>query len=223
MTACDAVRRAAGPHRQVQPFLSGCGLGSRRFSRASTGHVWGAAAIPPCAANCQQPDAVRESRSCHRSEQPLRLTRCRTPRPSPISRSLARADAKKRPSNRSPPSLSIRLCQLRALQFSRSKILASSAESLSALANNGCMVSASCWNRSKRRKQRSSRPFCRSRWASVRCVGGDEPERGPVDRALRQSDTKRSPKLVRATGGCEVVSIFRVSGGNHCSGGFGDD
>jgi hypothetical protein len=28
MRACDAVRRAAGPHRQVQPFLSGCGLGS---------------------------------------------------------------------------------------------------------------------------------------------------------------------------------------------------
>ena len=32
MRACDAVRRAAGPHRQVQPFLSGCGLGSRRIS-----------------------------------------------------------------------------------------------------------------------------------------------------------------------------------------------
>jgi hypothetical protein len=32
MRACDAVRRAAGPHRQVQPFLSGCGLGSRWIS-----------------------------------------------------------------------------------------------------------------------------------------------------------------------------------------------
>src|SRR3984885_14063922 len=32
MCACDAVRRAAGPHRQVQPFLSGCGLGSRWIS-----------------------------------------------------------------------------------------------------------------------------------------------------------------------------------------------
>jgi hypothetical protein len=30
--ACDAVRRAAGPHRRVQPFLSGCGLGSRWIS-----------------------------------------------------------------------------------------------------------------------------------------------------------------------------------------------
>jgi hypothetical protein len=32
MRACDAVRRAAGPHRQVQPFLSGYGLGSRWIS-----------------------------------------------------------------------------------------------------------------------------------------------------------------------------------------------
>jgi hypothetical protein len=32
MRACDAVRRAAGPHREVQPYLSGCGLGSRRIS-----------------------------------------------------------------------------------------------------------------------------------------------------------------------------------------------
>jgi hypothetical protein len=32
MRACEAVRRAAGPHRQVQAFLSGCGLGSRRIS-----------------------------------------------------------------------------------------------------------------------------------------------------------------------------------------------
>jgi hypothetical protein len=32
MRECDAVRRAAGPHRQVQPFLSGCGIGSRRIS-----------------------------------------------------------------------------------------------------------------------------------------------------------------------------------------------
>ena len=32
MSVCDAVRRAAGPHRQVQPFLSGCGLGSRWIS-----------------------------------------------------------------------------------------------------------------------------------------------------------------------------------------------
>jgi hypothetical protein len=30
--ACDAVRRAACPHWQVQPFLSGCGLGARRIS-----------------------------------------------------------------------------------------------------------------------------------------------------------------------------------------------
>jgi len=98
------------------------------FARASTSYVCGAAAIPHCAANCRQPDAGRESRSCHRSGQPVRLTRCRTPRRSPISRSLAREDAKKRPSNRSPPSPSIRLCQLWALQFSRSKIPASSAE-----------------------------------------------------------------------------------------------
>jgi hypothetical protein len=35
------------------------------FPRASTNYVCGAAAIPPCAANCRQPDAVRESRSCH--------------------------------------------------------------------------------------------------------------------------------------------------------------
>ena len=35
------------------------------------------------------------------------MTRCRTPRRSPISRSLARVDAKKRPSNRSLPSLNM--------------------------------------------------------------------------------------------------------------------
>jgi hypothetical protein len=81
------------------------GLDPGGFPRASTRYVCGAAAIPPCAANCRQPDADRESRSCHRIGQPVRLTRCRTPRRSPISRSLARVDAKKRPSNRSPPSL----------------------------------------------------------------------------------------------------------------------
>jgi hypothetical protein len=32
MRACDAVRRAVAPHRQVQPLLSGCGLGSRRIA-----------------------------------------------------------------------------------------------------------------------------------------------------------------------------------------------
>ena len=32
MRACDTIRQAAGPHRQVQPFLSSCGLGSRRIS-----------------------------------------------------------------------------------------------------------------------------------------------------------------------------------------------
>jgi hypothetical protein len=32
MRARDAVRRAAGPHRQVQPLLCGCGLISRRIS-----------------------------------------------------------------------------------------------------------------------------------------------------------------------------------------------
>jgi hypothetical protein len=32
MRACDAVRLAVAPHRQVQPFWSGCGLGSRRIS-----------------------------------------------------------------------------------------------------------------------------------------------------------------------------------------------
>jgi hypothetical protein len=73
--ACDAVRRPVAPHRQVQPFVSGCGLGSRRISPSIDQLcVCGAAAIPPCAANCRQPDAVRESRSCHRSGQPLRWT-----------------------------------------------------------------------------------------------------------------------------------------------------
>ncbi len=33
MRPCDAVRRApVAPHRRVQPFSSGCGLGSRRIS-----------------------------------------------------------------------------------------------------------------------------------------------------------------------------------------------
>ena len=32
MRACDTVRRAVAPNRQVQSFLSGCGLGSRRIS-----------------------------------------------------------------------------------------------------------------------------------------------------------------------------------------------
>jgi hypothetical protein len=41
---------------------------------------------------------------------------------------VARVDAKKRPSNRSPWSFSSRLFQLWALTFSRSKIPASSAE-----------------------------------------------------------------------------------------------
>ena len=45
-----------------------------------------------------------------------------------MSRIRARVDAKKRPSNRSPPSSSIRFCQFWALKFSRSKIPASSAE-----------------------------------------------------------------------------------------------
>jgi hypothetical protein len=43
-----------------------------------------------------------------------------------ISRNLARVAAKKRPSNRPPPSFSIRTCQLWALQFSHSKIPVSS-------------------------------------------------------------------------------------------------
>jgi hypothetical protein len=120
-----ALRARTGKFTRSYPAA---GLDPGGFPRASTRYVCGAAAIPPCAANCRQPDAVRVSHSCHRSGPPVRLTRCRTPRRSPISRSLARVDAKKRPSNRSPPSLSIRLCQLWALQFSRSKIPASSAE-----------------------------------------------------------------------------------------------
>ena len=32
MSACNAVRRAMAPHRQVRPFLSGRGLGSGRIS-----------------------------------------------------------------------------------------------------------------------------------------------------------------------------------------------
>ena len=32
MRVCDSVRRAAGPYRQVQPFLAVCGLGSQRIS-----------------------------------------------------------------------------------------------------------------------------------------------------------------------------------------------
>jgi len=128
MRACDAVRRAAAPHRQVQPFLSGCGLGSRRISpsidqlcvrRRGDSTLRG-----------ELPTARWGPRItlCHRSGQPIRLTRRRTPKRSPISRSLARVDAKKRPSNRSPRSLSIRLCQPWVLQFIRSKIPASSAE-----------------------------------------------------------------------------------------------
>jgi hypothetical protein len=130
MRACDAMRFAA-LWASTGRFSRSClaaGLDPGGFPRASTSYVCGAAAIPPCAANCRQPDAVRESRSCHRSGQPVRLTRCRTPRRSPISSRFARVDAKKRPSDRSPPSLSIRLCQLWALKFSRSKVPASSAE-----------------------------------------------------------------------------------------------
>ena len=47
------------------------GLDPGGFPRASTSYVCGAAAIPPCAANCRQPNAVRESRSDHRSGQPV--------------------------------------------------------------------------------------------------------------------------------------------------------
>jgi hypothetical protein len=65
---------------------------------------------------------------CHRIGQPLRLTRRRTPRRSPISRNFAPLAAKKRPSIRSPLSFSIWICQLWALRPSRSKISASSAE-----------------------------------------------------------------------------------------------
>ncbi len=132
------------------------GLDPGGFPRASTRYVCGAAAIPPCAANGRQPDAVCESHSCHRSRQPVRLTRCRTPRRSPISRSLARVDAKKRPSNRSPPSLSIRLCQLWALQFSRSKIPASSAE-IEALPWRKCSSTMER-NRPPRREERQESP-----------------------------------------------------------------
>ncbi len=60
-------------------------------------------------------DAIKDSESNHRIVEPVRSTRCRTPRRSPISRSLARVDAKKRPSNRSPRSRSSRFCQLWAL------------------------------------------------------------------------------------------------------------
>jgi hypothetical protein len=47
----------------------------------------------------RQFDAIHDSGSCHRAGQPARLTRCRTPRRSAISRSLARVVAKNRPNN----------------------------------------------------------------------------------------------------------------------------
>ena len=58
----------------------------------------------------------------------VRLTGCRTPRRSSISRGFARMDAKKCPINRLLPSLSVRLYQLRPLYPSRSRIPVSSAE-----------------------------------------------------------------------------------------------
>jgi hypothetical protein len=44
----------------------------------------------------QRLDVIKDSESHHRIGQRVRLTRCRTPRRSPISRSLARVDAKQR-------------------------------------------------------------------------------------------------------------------------------
>jgi hypothetical protein len=68
------------------------------------------------------PAARRDSRSCHRAGKPARLTMCRTPRRSAISRSFAPVVAKTRPSNRPSPCFSIRFCRLWALQFSRTEI-----------------------------------------------------------------------------------------------------
>ena len=66
-----ALRARTG--RLSRSCLATC-LDPGGFRRVSTSYLCGAAAIPPCAANCRQPDAVRESRSCHRSGQPLRWT-----------------------------------------------------------------------------------------------------------------------------------------------------
>jgi hypothetical protein len=73
-------------------------------------------------------DAIHDSGSSHRTGQPARLTRRRTPIRSAISRSFARLAAKKRPTKRSPRSFSIPCCQRWALKPSRSKIPASSSE-----------------------------------------------------------------------------------------------
>jgi hypothetical protein len=80
----DAVRRAAGPHRRVQPLLSGCWLGSRRISPNIDQLSVRSRSDATLRGELPTPDAVRESRSCHRHGQPVRLTRCRTPRRSPI-------------------------------------------------------------------------------------------------------------------------------------------
>ena len=85
----------------------------------------------PCSSKAidqQKFDAINDSGSCYRVGQPARLTGCHVPRRSPIALSFAQEVVKKRPSNRSPPSLSIQLCQQWPLQSIRSKISASSAE-----------------------------------------------------------------------------------------------
>jgi hypothetical protein len=58
--------------------------------------------VPLCdiASQRQKFNAIQHSESYHRSGQPVRLTRWRTPRRSLMSRSLARVDAKKPPSNK---------------------------------------------------------------------------------------------------------------------------
>src|SRR3984885_10710857 len=93
-------------------------------------------------------DAIHDSGSSHRTGQPARLTRRRTPIRSAISRSFARLAAQKRPTKRSPQSFSIPCCQRWALKPSRSKFPASSSE-----------IEAFPWRKSRPVYSTSSRDF----------------------------------------------------------------
>src|SRR3984885_12445838 len=93
-------------------------------------------------------DAIHDSGSSHRTGQPARLTRRRTPIRSAISRSFARLAAEEAPTKRSPRSFSIPCCQRWALKPSHSKIPASSSE-----------IEAFPWRKSRPVYSTSSRDF----------------------------------------------------------------
>jgi hypothetical protein len=125
----EAAGVASTPLGRVQSFTAPLtGLDPGECPQVFLRNTRGAAAIP-CrgkAIERRMLDGNHDSGCCHRIGQPLRLTRRRTPRRSPISRNFLRLAAKNRPTTgRSPQSLLIWICQLWALQPSRTKTPAS--------------------------------------------------------------------------------------------------